>query len=237
MSLDWSSVKSLAIPEGDVKAVAIGGVTVWQKPSALPYDAEIEYIETTTQGPYASIGTVTTSSTLKMDIDIMANSPSTDEKMFGAIEAVSVGSYSNQWRAWIVNSLYGVGAGTSSTYPRIHVVVSGGAVKFMAGTTTLFNRSVSAGITKPFYAFGIGRANGTVTKGRARIYSISIDGNIVRDLVPVRVGSGSSAVGYLYDRQNPTGGPLGNGLYGNANDGQGGKAGFPNGCLGPDVTT
>lgn len=32
----------------------------------------------------------------------------------------------------------------------------------------------------------------------------------------VVVGSGASAVGYLYDRANPTGGPLGNGLYGSA---------------------
>lgn len=39
------------------------------------------------------------------------------------------------------------------------------------------------------------------------------------DLIPVRVGSGTSAVGYLYDRANPDGGPLGNGLYPNAGTG------------------
>jgi hypothetical protein len=54
-----------------------------------------------------------------------------------------------------------------------------------------------------------------------RIYSAKFyDGTtLVRDLIPVRVGSGSSAVGYLYDKANPTGGPLGNGLYGNSGSG------------------
>lgn len=69
-----------------------------------------------------------------------------------------------------------------------------------------------------------------------KMYSakLSINSTLVRDYIPVRVGSGSSAVGYLYDRANPDGGPLGNGLYGNAADGQGGKAGFPANCIGPD---
>lgn len=63
---------------------------------------------------------------------------------------------------------------------------------------------------------------------RVRIYSFSAhgaSGDI--DLIPVRVGFGSAAVGYLYDRANPTGGPLGNGLYPNA-----GTGAF---VIGPDV--
>lgn len=61
-----------------------------------------------------------------------------------------------------------------------------------------------------------------------RMYSCKVfsSGLLVRDFISVRVGSGSSAVGYLYDKANPTGGPLGNGLYGNAADGQGGVTGF-----------
>lgn len=41
------------------------------------------------------------------------------------------------------------------------------------------------------------------------------NGVLVRDLIPVRVGQ----TGYMYDRANPTGGPLGNGLYPNAGAG------------------
>jgi hypothetical protein len=54
-----------------------------------------------------------------------------------------------------------------------------------------------------------------------RMYSCKVfsSGLFVRDFIPVRIGTGSSAVGYLYDRANPTGGPLGNGLYGNSGTG------------------
>lgn len=45
--------------------------------------------------------------------------------------------------------------------------------------------------------------------------------------IPVRVGSGANAVGYLYDKANPTGGPLGNGLYPNS-----GTGAF---VIGPDI--
>ena len=54
----------------------------------------------------------------------------------------------------------------------------------------------------------------TAFAAKARVFSLRIfdTGALVRDFVPVRVGT----VGYLYDRANPTGGPLGNGLYGSA---------------------
>ena len=64
--------------------------------------------------------------------------------------------------------------------------------------------------------------SGSVTGyAKERIYSAKIYkvGTLVRDFQPVRIGSGASAVGYLYDRANPTGGPLGNGLYPNAGTG------------------
>lgn len=32
MAIDFSQVKALTIPEGDVKSISIGGVVVWQKP-------------------------------------------------------------------------------------------------------------------------------------------------------------------------------------------------------------
>ena len=51
---------------------------------------------------------------------------------------------------------------------------------------------------------------------KGRIYSLKImQGSgypTVRNFQPVRIGT----AGYLYDRANPTGGPLGNGLYGPA---------------------
>ena len=43
--MNFAGVKSITIPEGDVKRIAIGGVTVWTKPNPLPYDAEVEWVE------------------------------------------------------------------------------------------------------------------------------------------------------------------------------------------------
>jgi len=59
-----------------------------------------------------------------------------------------------------------------------------------------------------------------------RIYCAKIwrSGSIVRDFIFTRIGQ----VGYMYDRANPTGGPLGNGLYPNSGTGS-----F---VLGPDKT-
>lgn len=41
MAINFSQVKSLTIPEGDVKSISIGGVTVWQK--NLPYELYENY--------------------------------------------------------------------------------------------------------------------------------------------------------------------------------------------------
>lgn len=163
----------------------------------LPYDSLVEYVQTSSASSYVDIGTITTSSSLRMEIDIMANSPSTDEKMFGSAEALGIGCYNNSWRVWTSNSLYAVGASTTITYPRIRVVVSNGTARILSGTATLATRSVPSGVTRPFYAFALGRVGGSITRGRARIYSIAIDdGSLVRDLAPCRVGT----AGALYDR-------------------------------------
>ena len=77
------------------------------------------------------------------------------------------------------------------------------------GTThapmAVFARTVigSSGLSYSFFA-------------HARLYYLIIytptSGTVVHRYIPVRVGT----VGYLYDEINPTGGPNGNGLYGNA---------------------
>lgn len=60
---------------------------------------------------------------------------------------------------------------------------------------------------------------GALIHGQMYYLKLFVDDILVRDFIPVRVGNGSSTVGYMYDRANPTGGPLGNGLYGNAGTG------------------
>ena len=59
---------------------------------------------------------------------------------------------------------------------------------------------------------------------KTRTFKITIEGVLVRDFISVRIGT----TGYFYDKANPTGGPLGNGLYPNSGTGD-----F---VLGPDKT-
>ena len=62
-----------------------------------------------------------------------------------------------------------------------------------------------------------------------RLYSFVLfdGGEIVRDFIPVRYTDGGVSKGALYDRAHPTGGPLGNGLYANIGTGS-----F---TIGPDI--
>lgn len=73
------------------------------------------------------------------------------------------------------------------------------------------------------FLFGLNIGNTSVDnrKFTGRIFGckIWIEDVLVRDFIPVRVGSGSNAVGYMYDRANPTGGVNGNGLYSNSGTG------------------
>jgi hypothetical protein len=73
----------------------------------------------------------------------------------------------------------------------------------------------------PLLLFAYNSGGSILASQSMRISSaqLTLNGVLVRDYIPVRVGTGANAVGYLYDRANPTGGPLGNGLYGNSGSG------------------
>lgn len=68
-----------------------------------------------------------------------------------------------------------------------------------------------------FHLFHAGVLNYANDKGRNRLYWCKVyeDGVLTHDLIPVRVGD----VGCMYDRACPHGGPLGNGLYMNMGSG------------------
>ena len=215
--MNFAGVKAIAIPEGDVKQIAIGGVTVWRK---LPYDAEVDYIKTNgTQ--YIDTGVAPGNNEVEWDYRFY-NLGGTTRPLFGARQtstAYDSGAY----------NVFGLSAGVL----RLDCTSTGSAVRtpsfpsdtlitlaYGGGYTTV-NGTKYANKTKstcdyPLLVCSIntGGVPATSNLGRARIVALRIwmSGVLVRDFQPVRVGS----VGYLYDRANPTGGPSGNGLYGNA---------------------
>lgn len=213
--MNFADVRAITIPEGDVKSIAIGGVTVWQKPSPLPYDAEVDYIQTDGEA-YVDTGVLLASGA---EITAIFSNllVAKGSLLFGARTAYNVKGFSAQWGA-NGNIYFNFGNRQDSApasydnSPQMltvrNNVLSIGSYSVTSPTTSAF--------TTAFPAYVLCMNNGgspTARYAGLRCHGFRIEqGVLVRDFIPVRVGT----AGYLYDRANPTGGPLGNGLYGSA---------------------
>lgn len=202
----------------------------------LPYDAEVEYLESTgTQyietGIYATLDTrvvarvaqsqiANDNAVISMDNGAANNASFTLEYYYQAEVAVSrlgwtlsIDSTSAQYRTEIVDT---AGVWHTIAASRDGIVFDGVTYdRRHAGTSVAFLGPY------PLIMFAYGRRGMPIIYAQMRLAYCEIynQSTLVRDFIPVRVGSGSSAVGYLYDRANPTGGPLENGLYPNAGTG------------------
>lgn len=195
-------------------------------PPALPYDAEVEWLESTgTQ--YVDTGMGVTA-----DTRIVARwtqvGVGVNQRLFGMNDGnpENLSLYINGGGAWAL----ALGTSAFQLLPSAEVGdctidanLATGVYSFANGTRTASGTATSTPFSStniiPIFARNtlgtIAYADypSTMRLAGFAIYHGSV---LVRDFAPVRVGSGSSAVGYLYDVANPTGGPLGNGLYGSA---------------------
>lgn len=188
----------------------------------LPYDAEVEYIEST-GAQWIDSGYISTHMDEVISADIIRLVDNASYAIFGSwgssvserlqlfSDAGRIGGNFVSWGANTIpkNRLTRV----SADIPNLRFVIAG-------------TQYSSSGMTKPLLVVPVSifvRNDGGSLFGfgafRLCAFAISRGGVLVLDCIPVRVGSGSSAVGYLYDRANPAGGPLGNGLYPNAGTG------------------
>lgn len=232
--MNFASVQSVTIPEGDVRSIAIGGVTVWTKPNPLPYDAEVDYVAST-GAQYVDTGIIPTlSDAVSVDADMVLTTINTNDNniLFGSYYDNNVAGTSTVFQSRIfafVDSSRkariaygGAASGTVAVSANERLSVS---AQFAPGNSRLLVNGVqsSASSSSPtilpniaiwIFRAAYGISSVAVSPCSARLYSltITVNGTIVRSFVPVRVGT----AGYLYDRANPTGGPLGNGLYGSA---------------------
>lgn len=221
--MNFAGVQSITIPEGDVRSVAIGGVTVWEKPPALPYDAEVDYVEST-GAQYVDTG-VTPDETTAIDLRGVF-SAAAGATRFGSRVNIT---HSQICALSIVSGLLRIDLGTGGsadsqwlatandcTRIAIDATSRSAAVAESGGTTA--SHAYASNMTfegaHPLLVFAFYNGSEPILAGTMRVSSLRIiqGGVLVRDFVPVRGGT----VGYLYDRANPTGGPSGNGLYGSA---------------------
>lgn len=218
--MNFAGVKSITIPEGDVKSIAIGGVTVWQKPNPLPYDAEVEYVEST-GAQYVNTGVaVSDPSTIAIEVD-----EDTTQPLGFTHQNVATGTwvscYSVVGNLYIYYKNYNNRVVASATEIRKVARWDGASgyyengvslASFVAsvGSDSIVGRNWLCGAVWDFYANAVDSRR--LAAGKVYGLKVEVNGALVRDFAPVRIGT----VGYLYDRANPTGGPSGNGLYGSA---------------------
>lgn len=220
--MNFAGVQSLTIPEGDVRSVAIGGVTVWTKPNPLPYDAEVEYLEATgTQ--WINAGVTPDGNTA---IDSVWTIPSTSS---GTLCGGRTSGSEGQFYVWArpnhtnPNMAWRFGYGTTSTYfgpasaytTPMRVSFGPGYAKFGSAEKTFSSQTFTG---TRFYIFALcngASSSSDLTPLKLHWLKIWQSDVLVRDFLPVRVGT----VGYLYDRVSGE-------LFGNA-----GKGAF---VIGPD---
>ena len=180
----------------------------------LPYDAEIEYLEST--GAQIIDCNINPAGASSVSFNGIAGYSQSNGRMFMASDGDYNKShycefYNNKfgaYEAWInvqllSNAMYNVSMtinGTTST--NFGIDVSGTPYSL---TTTKYQGK----IYNKFYLFGIGpnhKSSSGLRIGRCKVY---IDNTLVRDFIPVRVGN----VGYMYDKVSGQ-------LFGNAGTGQ-----------------
>lgn len=187
----------------------------------LPYDAEIEYIESTgTQ--YIDTGITFVYATDVIEISLnMAITSGTPRQLNGAngmlffgvnasqkfeVAGTAAGTYNNDFHNWYLFSKAG---------KKINGTIDGIAYYSSVNVSTTETRMFD------IFLFALGGQNHAAAqlfiKQKLKMTSIKKNGKVVRDFIPVRVGQ----VGYLYDRVSGT-------LFSNAGTGS-----F---VLGPDVT-
>ena len=196
----------------------------------LPYDAEVEYIEGTGD-QFLDTGYKTCESS-HMVFDAMYNGYATSgyssTMLFGSQTSVG-GAAATALAVWLnsngqmsFNDI-GFDSGWVSS-PTIasgsrHVFAIENRTLFLDGTsirssgaTGAYRSTVSVCLLRANTPTGYQSGSNRRMKGRIYSFSASESGILAFDGIPVRVGSGSSAVGYLFDRVSGE-------LFGNAGTG------------------
>lgn len=220
--MNFAGVQSITIPEGDVRSIAIGGVTVWTKPNPLPYDAEVEYVEST-GAQYVDTGMLVSDlGAISATVQIPDAASMSSGNVIIMSARARAGAYTSlRVQCRYANAIYADAASgrilvgvtpniaTSSVFS-----VRAASDSFVVSGDVSGSASVSGFDGQRTLLLLRDAVNGDLG-ATCRLYAFSYEragGALVRDFVPVRVGT----AGFLYDRANPTGGPSGNGLYGSA---------------------
>jgi len=198
-------------------------------PPALPYDAEVEYLESTgTQ--YVDTGFIPTAQT-SFEIEATVVSAPTQFSPFAYSGAAynsmdSFGACRNNnsqrclgYRGSYVNFAFGDGITNIGSVLNLQFLTTASTVKLTNKTSgktasVSVSSSFTAGSRSLYILSGNAGTADLAHPSAMKLYFCKIydGGTLVRDYQPVRVGSGAGAVGELFDRVSGT-------LFGNAGTG------------------
>lgn len=195
MTIDWSTIKEVTIPEGSVKKIAIDGVTVWEK-GALPtiYQA-VEYIGNTgTQ--YIKTGyTPTPSYSTRIDMQYMFTATQTGDKfLFGSRGGTNDITYQCEaygGTTWYCGGGYyqfrSVLKNVGTTLNNKYTFLINGNKMTVNGSTASQTQTRTTGSSLELYIFASNYSGETrfINPG-VRIYQLkfTVDGTVEADFVP-----------------------------------------------------
>lgn len=195
----------------DLVYSSVGGDT-----PVLPYDAEIEYLQSTgTQ--YIDTGiSMSTSLKTEMKAQYTSTSGSTSMALIGAFDtgttfAVPVGLQGNGGKLYVqIGSGYALSNATQSALHTFTSWVSENAMYLDVDGITVSKSGISSFSTRPLYLFARNNAGTAGNIASAKMYYCKLwsGTTLVFDAIPVRVGT----TGYMYDR-------VGGQLFGNSGSG------------------
>lgn len=195
MTIDWSTVKAVTIPEGEVKQIAINGTVVWEK-SALPSEYQaVEYIGNTgTQ--YIKTGYIPTPSyNTRIDMQYMFTARQAEDKMlFGSRGGTNDITYQGEaysGTTWYCGGGYyqfrsvlrNVGTALNTKY----TFLINGNTMTINGSSASQNQTRTTGSALELYIFAWNsKGKAEYINSGARIYQLkfTVNGIVEADFVP-----------------------------------------------------
>jgi len=209
-----SAAKNFFVGSSEVDKMYLGNTLIYKN---LPYDAEVEYLESTGS---QWIGTeINPNGYTSIEVKFKYNVKTNQMRVFGArtnnTSDLVMQSYINgsgQFAtSFAVNGDWMSTGVTADTYVHILKINSSNLGVYLDGTlknTRTSRPSVTANDKLRLFSCGTWADNGSNLNGRIYYAKIWSNDTLVRDFIPVRVGQ----VGYMYDKVSKQ-------LFGNAGSG------------------
>lgn len=194
-----STVSGIFLGNTEYRQVYYGSNKLWEKPSLLPYDAELEYL-ISDGSLYANTGILNDSDVI-IDMKIAVEGVNCLNGVeYNTSNRFKWGSDGHGKYYYGFSTSVGTPIGANLDYPVIfHLEQGNQYINDLDGTniTSSTNTFSTFSTTIPIYLFQCYSGNSfSAFNGKMKIYSCSITkDNVVHNIIPVRVGT----LGYLYD--------------------------------------